>query len=301
MFIEALVAAAHATPTVNNDNSLSGKLDSFYAYTSQFWQKYDWDSFVNLMHIKGAKYENNKLTFVENTVRTEIDLLNKEVREFSPADVPTNEYRRDYLGNEWLNGKLIHEKDNNGIEWWHDYDSNGKLIHIKNSNGIEVWYDYDSKGKPIHEKYSCGVEWWRDYDSNGNEIHVKYSDGHEYWCDYDSNGKLIHKKDIDGHELWYDYDSNGKLIHGKYSDGTEYWCDFNSKGKPIHKKDSHGQEWWYDYDSKGNEIHKKDSDGTEFWYDTDGTKLEKGFFNFLTHAYEKKIEELKKLIQHGED
>jgi YD repeat-containing protein len=61
------------------------------------------------------------------------------------------------------------------------YNSKGKLIHYRNSDGREWWHEYDSNGKCIHSRESNGYEWWRKFDSDGKEIHYKTSTGFEQW------------------------------------------------------------------------------------------------------------------------
>ena len=90
------------------------------------------------------------------------------------------------------NGNLIHSKDNDGGEYWHEYDGNGNEIHFKENDGYEYWCEYDSKGNRIHYEDSSGNEEWYEYDSNGNQIHYKDSSGEEYWHEYTywKNGKV---------------------------------------------------------------------------------------------------------------
>ena len=118
-------------------------------------------------------------------------------------------------GNKWVklhskteydkNGNLIHWKDSDGDEEWHEYDKNGNEIYSKNSDGDEEWYEYNENGNKIYWKNSDGYEAWYEYDKNGNEIYWKNSYGDEAWYEYDKNGNLIHMKNSDGDEDWYEY------------------------------------------------------------------------------------------------
>lgn len=102
------------------------------------------------------------------------------------------------------NANLSYEKFSNGREEW--YDANGKLLHAKDPDGYEWWHEYDANGKLIHEKSSTGYEWWDE--ANGKLVHVKCTDGSEVWFDYDDTGHIIHEKHSDGSEKWYDANGN---------------------------------------------------------------------------------------------
>lgn len=63
-------------------------------------------------------------------------------------------------------GALIHTRNANGLEEWHEHDEAGNLIHYRDSTGFEVWYD--ESGNRTHFRDSNGFEQWYEYDEHGN-------------------------------------------------------------------------------------------------------------------------------------
>ena len=103
-----------------------------------------------------------------------------------------------------------------------EYDENGSLLHQKNSEGAEEWHEYDKSGQERRAKYVSaeGEEELYEYDVNGHEIHIKHSDGNELFFDYDEKGNFVHMKH-DDYEVWFEYDERGNVTHKWNSDGEE--------------------------------------------------------------------------------
>lgn len=144
-----------------------------------------------------------------------------------------------------------------------EYDSKGKLIYEKDANGLEYWAIYNEKGHQIQSKMTSKdlsdttITTYKT-DARGNIIYAKSSSGSENWNEYNKWNKITRMKDITGLEILNEYDKKGNKIH------------------TIMSRDSKKiSETWYDNDDKGNIIHSRSSDGSEAWYSEEGIILSK--------------------------
>lgn len=215
------------------------------------------------------------------------------------------------------NGMAIYVEDN-GLEYWMEYDKDGRLLSVRTSHNDALICDsFDETGRPNHYYFS-GFELWAEYynngmtksvrnsygesimhDQKGREIYRSASnretwtvygeDGEDYECyfsshgdrcEFDENGNVIYIM-ADGQERWYDYYSNGRIRHIKDSDGEEKW--YNEKGTLIHELSSYQESWC---DEFGNLIHCKRASGDEYWneYDKDGELVYQKYYSYKSDS-----------------
>lgn len=123
-------------------------------------------------------------------------------------------YKEDSSGTEEYTydnkGRLIHSKESNGFEVWHEYDETDKYISFKSSTGYEENYIYDDNNNLIRTESNGELIEENKYNSRGNIIYSRYKDDNsdkfiEYWYDYDEDGYLFHMRKSTGYEEFYEY------------------------------------------------------------------------------------------------
>lgn len=302
---------------INNTLSdMKSKISDIEIEQSRMFHEFQWHDLVQTLMAKNAVYRgNNILELTENDSVIQLNLVERSITETKFGIT----YEKTFDGYEYIDGKCVHYKDTTCEKW---FDLEGKCIHEVESNGKQHWYEYDTSNRCIHKKNEHGKEYaerWLEFDADGNVI----------------RRRIKQKRIVDGveclKEILVEY---GNVIHivSKYdeTDHEEYYFTTDVVKDPIYEKrlisyimdrirlsrwTNKSQDGLIYYvcffgEQVGNEQvcgigHYFDERNNEIWYDDKG-EIKKGFYNFLTHAYEKriaiakhKLEEAKSIIKNS--
>lgn len=304
----------------NTLTDIKSKISDIDIEQARMFQAFQWHDLVQTLMAKNAVYRgNNILELKENDSVIQLNLVERSITETKFGKT----YVKTFDGCEYIDGKLVHSKSEFYEHW---FDLEGNCIHEIDMNGKETWYEYDTSNRCIHTKVEHGKDYeeqWWEFDAEGNVIRhrvkrklIKYWRG-LYTYDYAKRSKdesILKYGDEVLNERLVEY---GNIIHlvSKINESPNVEC-YATKDlvtNPEHNTWLHnfmdGYCGWYhsvedsliyykcgSLEIGGGIIHDKnirfDSNDrrieTDIWKDANGT-IEKGFFNFLTHTYDKRI------------
>lgn len=305
----------------NTITDIKSKISDIDIEQARMFQAFQWHDLVQTLMAKNAVYRgNNILELKENDSVIQLNLVERSITETKFGKT----YVKTFNGAEYIDGHCVHYKTRT-YECW--FDLEGNRIHEVNSNGEETWCEYDTSRRCIHEKVErgkdCKEQWW-EFDAEGKVIRQRIKQklimyyGRLYTYDFTKKDESILKYgDEVMNERLVEY---GNIIHlvSKINENSNE-CTFQEcyATKDLLKKENdlwrhHFIDgWWIDYwdirdsiiyyksgsfETGGGIIHETnirfDANyrriETDIWTDANGT-IEKGFFNFLTHTYDKRI------------
>ena len=305
----------------NTLTDIKSKISDIDIEQARMFQAFQWHDLVQTLMAKNAVYRgNNILELKENDSVIQLNLVERSITETKFGKT----YVKTFDGCEYIDGKLVHSK-NKFYEHW--FDLEGNCLHEIDRNGKETWYEYDNSNRCIHEKVErgkdCKEHWW-EFDAEGKVIRqrIKQKLVQDLWGDFYTYDYAKRSKDENilkyGHEVLNErLVEYGNVIHivSKINE-TQYVECYTTKDvvkNPIHNMwlnsfiDDGRCDYYFFEDNLlyykrgsleigGGIIHDKNilfdakdrRIETDIWKDANGT-IEKGFFNFVTHTYDKRI------------
>lgn len=284
--------------------AIKSKISDIEIEQARMFHAFQWHDLVQTLIAKNAVYlGNNILELKENDSVIQLNLVERSITETKFGKT----YKKTFDGNEYIDGKCIHYKDAS-CEKWFGFD--GNITHEVDSNGEETWYEYDTSNRCIHKKVEHEKDYeehWNEFDSDGKLIRQRhahkfkeYETVAERVVEYGNVIRMVTKiGDGISREAYVTKDI-GKLelhnfIHGEactYNDSLIYYKEVHTRfGATCTTEIGCAR-------NEGNalvthvteETHNEANGAIEkdIWKDTNGI-IEKRFFNFLTHTYEKRI------------
>ena len=317
--------------------AMKSKISEIEIEQSRMFHAFQWHDVVQTLMAKNAVYiGNNILELKENDSVIQLNLVERSITETKFGKT----YEKKFDGSEYIDGKCFHSKDTTCEKW---FDLEGKCIHEVDSDGKETWYEYDKSNRCVHKKVEHGKDYeelWWEFDSDGKLIRRRIKqkligDGwfygnpttYEYanedvlkkgfkylserLVEYGNVIHLVSKKDDDTVEECYcTKDLVEPHLIGEFLLGHRYRYSARKYYEIYKLRDIIGYNNGLIYyrnefcECGGNITHfyNDDYNDDNEWHDANG-KIEKEFFNFLTHTYEKrlaiakhKLEEAKSII-----
>lgn len=305
----------------NTLTDIKSKISDIDIEQARMFQAFQWHDLVQTLMAKNAVYRgNNILELKENDSVIQLNLVERSITETKFGKT----YVKTFDGAEYIDGHCVHYKTRT-YECW--FDLEGNRIHEVNSNGEETWCEYDTSRRCIHEKVErgkdCKEQWW-EFDSEGKVIRQRIKQKLIMYCGglftYDFAKKdesILKYGDEVMNERLVEY---GNVIHlvSKINENSNEWTfEECYTTKDVVKNTTHNM--WLNsfidygrfdyycfednliyYKSGSLEIGggirhdtyiRRDANGTiekDIWVDENG-EIEKKFFNFLTHTYDKRI------------
>lgn len=303
----------------NTLTDIKSKISDIDIEQARMFQAFQWHDLVQTLMAKNAVYRgNNILELKENDSVIQLNLVERSITETKFGKT----YVKTFDGAEYIDGKIVHYK---GPYYEHWFDLDGNCIHEVDSKGKETWYEYDTSRRCIHEKVEYGKDYkeqWWEFDGDGKVIRHRIKQKVIVYCgrfyDYASKDESILKYGNEViNERLVEY---GNVIHliSKINENSNEWTveecyatkDLLKKENDMWRHyfiDLGSIDYWGIIDSI---IYYNNSDSFErgggithrnynrwvngrtieedIWEDANGT-IEKGFFNFLTHTYDKRI------------
>lgn len=277
--------------------AMKSKISYIEIEQARMFHAFQWHDLVQTLMAKNAVYlGNNILELKENDSVIQLNLVERSITETKFGKT----YKKTFDGCEYIDGKCIHYKDAS-CEKWFGFD--GNITHEVDSNGEETWYEYDTSNRCIHKKVEHEKDYyehWNEFDSDGKLIRQRYAHGcAERFVEYGNVIRMVAKiGDVFSTEAYVTKDI-GKLELHKFIKG-EAWT-YNESLIYYKKVTKFGATCTTEIgcaSHEGNalvthvteETHNEANRAIEkdIWEDTNGI-IEKRFFNFLTHTYEKRI------------
>ena len=295
--------------------AMKSKISDIEIEQARMFHAFQWHDLVQTLMAKNAVYiGNNILELKENDSIIQLNLVEKSITETKFGKT----YEKKFDGCEYIDGKCVHYKDAS-CEKWFGFD--GNITHEVDSNGDETWYEYDTSNRCIHKKIKHEKDYdehWNEFDSDGKLIRQRsanklkgYESVVERFVEYGNVIRMVTKiGDVLSREAYVTKDIGKlelhKFIIGEACTYNEYLIYYkevitiygvtNTKEIGGATHEGNALVTHVTHDEANGAIEK------DIWIDTNGT-IEKGFFNFLTHTYEKrlalakhKLEEAKSII-----
>ena len=166
--------------------------------------------------------------------------------EYANLLTATNAGNVRFMDNEYLDNRLVVQRDGKGAETRFDYQEGA--MRIRNRLGQERIEGFDVKDRLTEHVEASGARWTFAYDSHDNVVRKTAPNLGETELTYDARGNPLKKKDALGGETTFEY------------------ANPSSPSAPTKIIDAAGLERRYVYDTNGNMTQEIDPTGTSIAY-----------------------------------
>jgi RHS repeat-associated protein len=172
--------------------------------------------------------------------------------EYANLLTATNADNVRFMDNEYLDNRLVVQRDGKGAETHFDYEQGA--MRVRNRLGQEKIEGFDIKDRMTEHVEVSGARWTFAYDERDNPVRKTAPNLGVTEMEYDARGNLLKKKNALGQETALEYTSTG------------------SPSSPTKITDPAGLERQYEYDTNGNMTRELDPTGTsiQYTYTTEG-------------------------------